>query len=275
VQHLAEVVAQADRALALAGAVDGDLLERLDQVGGALEVGEQHAREGVGRLEEAAELALRQGLAGQRARDLVGALAEGGGGGDADADGGVELVGDAGDEVAERGHLLGLDELVAGLAVGLVEGAEDRPARGVAGDPAQLEGGEPLAGVRQGDDGDLAQEQLGDVGDLEQRLHRQALARAQVADGEELVGELGEVAGAEGVQQRLDAAARVRPHLLDRGVLVAGQLGGHRSATVDQLVEGRLQGLDQARSRALIERGREAQETLTGCESLTHRKAVV
>ncbi len=98
-------------------AVDGDLLERLDQFGRALQVADQLLRRILRRQHELLELRSPQRrLRLQVVLERGGAALEAGGHRQADADGIVHLVRDAGDEAAERGQPLRVDQVLLGRA---------------------------------------------------------------------------------------------------------------------------------------------------------------
>lgn len=84
----------------------------------------------------AVEAAAPQLAGGMLVTDLAGVGGQGGGDGDAVADGGVELVGDAGHQRAQRGHPVLADQLF----LGVVQGFEGGPEFGGAVGDALFEG---------------------------------------------------------------------------------------------------------------------------------------
>ena len=98
------------------GAVDRDLLEGLDQLAGALEVGDELVGGVLVAGDEFLELRAPQPRRrGSRSREFA-APREARRDREADADRVVDLVRDAGDEAAESGELLGLDQALLRLA---------------------------------------------------------------------------------------------------------------------------------------------------------------
>lgn len=95
----------------LARLAGGDLLEAAHELLGALQVRQQDGRRLRAFGQEPLELGPLHLPGGVQLPQPLGALGEMARRGDADADRRVDLMGDAGDETAERGHLFGLHEL--------------------------------------------------------------------------------------------------------------------------------------------------------------------
>ena len=91
--------------------VGGDLLEAVHQVGGAGEVAEEKLRSLAHALDEALEHGALQLAARRRLAEALRLVAEQRRGGERDAERRVDLMRDAGDELAERGELLRLDQV--------------------------------------------------------------------------------------------------------------------------------------------------------------------
>ncbi len=120
--HLVDIPAQLEAAPRLAHLVHRDLLEAVDQVGGAVGVVHDQARAFGSRLQVAGDVRLLDIALGHRCVDLLGRLHQHRGAGERDADRGVDFVGHAGHQAAQRGQPLGLQQRLLRQPQ-LVEGA--------------------------------------------------------------------------------------------------------------------------------------------------------
>src|SRR5262249_15841293 len=103
-------------------AVDRHLLEGLDQVGGTVEVGDELLGGFLAAGDELIELGATYLTVADLLRKTIATAREARGARAADADRVIHLVCDAGDQAAERGELLGLDQALLGL-LQLAQGA--------------------------------------------------------------------------------------------------------------------------------------------------------
>ena len=112
--HLAHVGPEVDAAPGLAGLVDRDLLEVADQVGRAAQVPERQTGGLLGLGEPVLEVLPAQRAGVEGLLDLTQAVGDQRRGRDGDPERRVDLVGDTGDQTAERGQLVLADQLLAG-----------------------------------------------------------------------------------------------------------------------------------------------------------------
>jgi hypothetical protein len=105
-----------ERAALGAHLVGGDLLEAVHEVGRARQVGEEELRALLHPLDEVHEFRPRHLAGDGNLAELAHLLAQRGRGGERDPDRRVDLVRDAGDQLPERGELLGLDQVGLRLA---------------------------------------------------------------------------------------------------------------------------------------------------------------
>ena len=255
-------LAQLEDAAFGVAAVDRDLLERLDQVGGAIEVGDELLRGLLAAGDELVELGLAHRAVADLRGELVAAPREARRHGQADADRIVDLVGDARDQAAERGELLRLDQALLRLLQLAQRGL------GILLGGLELDLGLPLG------DGVLAEH-------LDRPRHLADLvAGVGVADGLAVVAGHDRVHGGHQRPQRTDDAARDRQpdqhrdeQAQDRDDRDAQIHVGQRilePVVGDALAPAHVvgQGIDGARDHLLIAVDRVAQQLRTGREML-------
>ena len=115
-QDVGDVVAEREAAPRLAGLVDRDLLEAAHEAGGAIEVELDDAEAFPAFLDEGVELAATNVAACEQRFEPARFLGEMRAGGQCDAQRRVDFVGDTGDQAVQRSMLLGVDQLLLGVA---------------------------------------------------------------------------------------------------------------------------------------------------------------